>query len=153
MKKIHLLGFAVVALAFASCGETKKEPLTEPTPQVESNTATENASNPAHGEPGHVHDTPAPSSTTAAEGMNPEHGQPGHRCDIPVGAPLSTPAGGNQANIPTQGTPAPNANQPFLVNDGAKAAAGGASAASGNVNPEHGQPGHRCDIPVGSPLS
>lgn len=24
--------------------------------------------------------------------------------------------------------------------------------ASGNVNPPHGQPGHRCDIPVGAPL-
>lgn len=151
MKKIHLLGFAVVALAFASCGETKKEPVTDPNPQIENTTGVENTSNPAHGEPGHTHDTPSSSST--AEGMNPEHGQPGHRCDIPVGAPLSTPAGGNQANIPTQGNATPSGNQPFLVNDGAKAATNGASAASGNVNPAHGQPGHRCDIPVGSPLS
>lgn len=25
--------------------------------------------------------------------------------------------------------------------------------ASGDVNPAHGQPGHRCDIPVGAPLN
>lgn len=25
-------------------------------------------------------------------------------------------------------------------------------AASGNINPPHGQPGHRCDVPVGAPL-
>ena len=32
---------------------------------------------------------------------------------------------------------------------GAQAAPG----ATAGLNPEHGQPGHRCDIPVGSPLS
>lgn len=25
-------------------------------------------------------------------------------------------------------------------------------AVAGNINPPHGQPGHRCDIPVGAPL-
>lgn len=29
---------------------------------------------------------------------------------------------------------------------------GGNATASGNINPPHGQPGHRCDIPVGAPL-
>ncbi|MFD2513016.1 hypothetical protein ACFSRY_04005 [Pontibacter locisalis] len=28
-----------------------------------------------------------------------------------------------------------------------------AQAAAGALNPEHGQPNHRCDIPVGAPLS
>lgn len=26
------------------------------------------------------------------------------------------------------------------------------ATATGNINPPHGQPGHRCDIPVGAPL-
>jgi hypothetical protein len=29
----------------------------------------------------------------------------------------------------------------------------GGSQKAGNLNPPHGQPGHRCDIPVGSPLN
>lgn len=146
MKKIHLLGFAVVALAFASCGETKKEPVTEPTPQIETTDQNMTTSS----EPVAVETT----DVNSAEALNPAHGQPGHRCDIPVGAPLSTPAGGNQANIPTQGTPAPSDNQPFLVNDGAKQAptAAASTLPSGTLNPAHGQPGHRCDIQVGQPL-
>lgn len=152
MKKTHLLAFAAVAFAFASCGETKKEPATDPTPQIESTSAASDLSNPAHGEPGHVHDEPGSTISVSAEGMNPEHGQPGHRCDIPVGTPLSTPAGGNQNVVPTQTTSTSGSNQPFLVNDAAKAASNGASATSGNVNPPHGQPGHRCDIAVGSPM-
>jgi hypothetical protein len=27
------------------------------------------------------------------------------------------------------------------------------AAAEGGLNPEHGQPGHRCDLPVGAPLN
>jgi len=80
--------------------------------------------------------------------MNPSHGQPGHRCDIAVGAPLpasaapilntapiTAPVVNSQANATT-------ATQPQSV----------ASVAKG-LNPPHGQPGHRCDIPVGQPLS
>lgn len=31
-------------------------------------------------------------------------------------------------------------------------AATSSGTAQGNINPPHGQPGHRCDIPVGAPL-
>src|SRR5690554_4153752 len=75
-------------------------------------------------------------------GINPEHGQPGHRCDIPVGAPLnSTP----QSNTPTSTTPTIQQIEapPTNTNNNTKA----------GLNPEHGQPGHRCDIPVGAPLN
>lgn len=141
MKKIQLMALATFALVLTSCGETKKEPVNTPEPQVETTTANTAA--------------PEAPATSNTEALNPEHGQPGHRCDIPVGTPLSTPVGGNQAaNMPTQATPAPQGNQPFLVNDDAKQRLGGAPAAtSGNLNPAHGQPGHRCDIPVGQPLS
>lgn len=30
---------------------------------------------------------------------------------------------------------------------------GGSEVSSGKLNPAHGEPGHRCDIPVGSPLN
>ena len=81
-----------------------------------------------------------------APGMNPPHGQPNHRCDIPVGAPLNSKKAEattvKSTDIQTTTTApiaAPQNN------------AGSTSVAAG-MNPEHGQPGHRCDIPVGAPL-
>lgn len=75
-----------------------------------------------------------------AAGLNPAHGQPGHRCDIPVGAPLNSPPG-NTATTQPQATI--TQSQPQATN--IKVAPG--------MNPPHGQPGHRCDIPVGAPLN
>ena len=93
-------------------------------------------------------------------GMNPPHGQPGHRCDIAVGAPLNSKpnpaapkAGSGEAQkitlTPNQtGTPAaPASATPAILNpDGA------ATATAPGMNPPHGQPGHVCGTPVGSPL-
>lgn len=95
-----------------------------------------------------------PSATATPPGMNPPHGQPGHRCDIPVGQSLSskpaqtTPATPNQAqSIQID----PNSLQPgkFSVENGK---AKNTKTAKG-MNPPHGEPGHRCDIPVGQPLN
>lgn len=98
-----------------------------------------------------------PSSAAAAvtaPGMNPPHGQPGHRCDIPVGQPLnSKPA--QAATATTNQAQAiqidPNSLQPgkFSVENGK---AQNIKTAKG-MNPPHGEPGHRCDIPVGQPLN
>ncbi|MBD8083660.1 hypothetical protein [Chryseobacterium caseinilyticum] len=90
--------------------------------------------------------------------LNPEHGQPGHRCEIPVGQPLNSAPAQNAApsgqNINVNAGQAinidPNSVSPGKIaidNNGkvAKTAPG--------MNPPHGQPGHRCDIPVGQPLS
>ncbi len=91
-----------------------------------------------------------------APGMNPPHGEPGHRCDIPVGQPLnSAPA---QAQQPATQNITVNANQGQTIqidpnslkqvnnpNKPVKTAPG--------MNPPHGEPGHRCDIPVGQPLN
>jgi len=81
------------------------------------------------------------------KGLNPAHGQPGHRCDIAVGAPLnSAPTQQVQA---TQGqTVQVNPNQQKVVTTTATPV----KVAKG-MNPPHGQPGHRCDIPVGAPLN
>lgn len=91
---------------------------------------------------------PSAANTTAA-GLNPAHGQPGHRCDIPVGTPLNskpaTPANGTSPAITTQ--PIVTQTQPVI-----SSAPSNTPTAPG-MNPAHGQPGHRCDIPVGSPLN
>ncbi|GEN74867.1 hypothetical protein [Chryseobacterium hagamense] len=97
-------------------------------------------------------------SAVTAAGMNPPHGQPGHRCDIPVGQPLnSAPQQQNAQNISvnTQQGQAiridPNAMQPgkFTVDKSGKAK----TVTAKGMNPLHGEPGHRCDIPVGQPLN
>lgn len=103
---------------------------------------------------------PAQNNSTAAvtaPGMNPPHGQPGHRCDIPVGQPLnSKPAQSGQtpSTTPNQAQTIqidPNSLQPgkFSVENGK---AKNVKTAKG-MNPPHGEPGHRCDIPVGQPLN
>lgn len=98
--------------------------------------------------------TPSATAAVTAPGMNPPHGQPGHRCDIPVGQPLnSKPA--QAATATTNQAQAiqidPNSLQPgkFSVENGK---AQNIKTAKG-MNPPHGEPGHRCDIPVGQPLN
>ncbi|WP_414655987.1 hypothetical protein, partial [Flavobacterium sp.] len=77
---------------------------------------------------------------TVAKGMNPSHGQPGHRCDIPVGAPLNSPIAANSTT------------SQVVSNQGQSVTTTTIPTAKG-MNPPHGQPGHRCDIPVGAPLN
>jgi hypothetical protein len=122
--------------------------------------------NPKHGQPGHrcdiavgqplnskaakpttTNSTTSPAATAAqpmnvapANGLNPKHGQPGHRCDILVGQPLNSKAAQPTA---TNSTTSPSFTAP--KNTSAVPADG--------LNPKHGQPGHRCDILVGQPLS
>jgi len=86
-------------------------------------------------------------SEEAAPSLNPAHGLAGHRCDLPVGAPLT---GGSGTTAPIQAPPNINMNQPPLQVPQQPASA----APSGlKVNPAHGQPGHRCDLEVGAPLT
>ena len=81
-----------------------------------------------------------PNVASSLGALNPEHGKPGHRCDIAVGAPLSSPAQSAPVQTTTPPLPALPAQQNVASNMGA-------------LNPEHGKPGHRCDISVGAPLS
>ena len=83
----------------------------------------------------------------AALTLNPAHGLAGHRCDLPVGAPLT---GGSGKMAPTQASPNINMIQPSqqVPQQPASAAPSGIK-----VNPAHGQPGHRCDLQVGAPLT
>lgn len=91
--------------------------------------------------------TPQDQGTSTAQ-LNPPHGEPGHRCEIPVGAPLDgTPAPAPAATsitIPPAGTAA----SPVM----AAPPTSPTSGATGMLNPPHGEPGHDCAVPVGSPL-
>jgi hypothetical protein len=92
--------------------------------------------------------------------LNPPHGEPFHRCDIPVGSPLNAAAPAK----PSQSISAPTVNRtgtaPTLENavrlnnpqTNTATAPTVANAAKPKLNPPHGQPFHRCEIPVGSPL-
>jgi len=83
----------------------------------------------------------------AVNGTNPPHGQPGHRCDVVAGAPL------NGTTVPQpapQQSPDP-AIQQMKVNVPAPTAQN--TVTPKGMNPPHGQPGHRCDVSVGSPLN
>lgn len=152
-------------------------------PQPQTAVANTTGLNPAHGQPGHrcdiavgapLNSAPAVTNTTSktnqqqpvvinnnpivtppapaksvAAGMNPAHGEPGHRCDIAVGAPLNSPPGNQTAanKNPVNLQPSINNTAPKITTPAATT-----SVAPG-MNPAHGQPGHRCDIAVGAPLS
>lgn len=83
------------------------------------------------------------SNSASTAKLNPAHGKPGHRCDIPVGSPLdSKPAQVNSQQQPATAITPVNTTPQTPP-----------STAGSGINPAHGQPGHRCDIPVGSPLN
>ena len=77
---------------------------------------------------------------------NPPHGKPGHRHDLPDGAPLpnAAPPSGATSN---QNTTANNLS--FKDTRTPEPIANSTTA----LNPAHGQPGHKCEIAVGAPLS
>ncbi len=115
-----------------------------------------NSSNPF---PGPIHAPgvlfPKPTATQASSSsnvavLNPPHGQPNHRCEIAVGAPLNSPA----TNPVTQ----TNATTPAASTAVQPATAPAQKTTSKTItppgmNPPHGEPGHRCEIAVGAPLT
>ncbi len=103
---------------------------------------------------------PVINAATTPPELNPPHGQPFHRCDIPVGSPLSAAAPAK--SVSAQPAPpinrtgmsptlenAARLNNPQANNPTAPTVANGTAP---KLNPPHGQPFHRCDIAVGSPL-
>lgn len=138
--------------------------------------------NPEHGKPGHRCDIavgaplnaaptqaitppptpqPAPNQTVSApvptastptvnekgQKLNPPHGQPGHKCEIAVGAPLdSKPV---QTNVST--TSSPTVTTTTSAPSSAPVAT--TNAKGQKLNPAHGQPGHKCEVAVGAPLT
>jgi hypothetical protein len=94
-----------------------------------------------------VNAAPAATPTTAA-GLNPAHGQPGHRCELAVGAPLSSAPAAKPTAQPVAQPITVKQNAPTIIPSEVKAV-----PAAAGMNPQHGQPGHRCDIAVGAPLN
>lgn len=150
--------------------ENKTESGIVPT-AVTTNAITTNTStgiNPPHGQPGHRCDigegaplnnkpaatpvqqappqivttnkTVTTNNPTTQAGINPAHGEPGHRCDIAVGAPLNSKPSTTAATTPI--TPLKQTASTTTK-----------TVTAPGMNPPHGEPGHRCDIGVGTPLS
>ena len=94
--------------------------------------------------------SPANSATPAPNGsakINPPHGQPGHVCGTPVGAPLD-----GSAKASTGGSSQSAAKPAISPVPPPSTTGGGAATPAPGTNPPHGQPGHVCGTPVGSPL-
>jgi len=148
----------VLTFAVMSCnsddGENRMNDIQAPasTP-VESN-STNNITQPANTGATDVPVTtvqPVSTPTTATAGgagLNPEHGKPGHRCDIPVGSPLDS-----KPTVPQTATTTSSRQTPQTITTNAVTVPTTATTTAPGMNPAHGQPGHRCDIPVGSPLN
>lgn len=163
MKKIFISAVAIgLTLSQMSCNNaadtantTTTEPATTtieaPTPLEPTTTIEGNATEPV------TATTNAPTTGNKNEALNPPHGQPGHRCDIPEGAPLSSPPQQANQHQPAMPTPAAQAapvapNAPSMNVQPQMPAQKTAPGFSGKANPEHGQPGHRCDLQVGEIL-
>src|SRR5690606_29356091 len=79
--------------------------------------------------------------------LNPAHGQPGHDCAVAVGAPLNKAVTTGTQTLPK------TVSNPSITSPAITQPAANTNSATGKLNPAHGQPGHRCDIAVGQPLS
>ncbi|WP_027380478.1 hypothetical protein [Chryseobacterium daeguense] len=162
--KTTFLGILAISIVTVSCKKDERPTyLTEEAGVQQPAVAVNNTPKPSILDQAGIQPTQnaaAPAAT--APGMNPPHGQPGHRCDIPVGQPLNSapaqPAKPGSQNVTVNANQGqtiqidPNALQPgkFSVDKNGKAKT--VKTAPG-MNPPHGEPGHRCDIPVGQPLN
>jgi len=156
MKKILFASCTVLMLAFVACDSN--EPTTSEDDAMLLNMSPAKTSAPSTTPTGAVTPMATPAGTqqsvtapatqaakTAAM-LNPAHGEPGHRCDIAVGAPLDSPPA-----APTQpssgGTVSPEVRKMQQTNPSQP------TPTAAGMNPPHGEPGHKCEIPVGAPLN
>lgn len=103
-------------------------------------------------------------TTEAQAKLNSSHGKPEHKSDITAGVPLNSSVTNSIAE-PEKTTSAPPVTStrqqstgrvgPTIENARKLNSSKPVNYAPGTSltrNPPHGQPGHRCDIPVGDPL-
>ena len=113
--------------------------------------------------PQSVKDITGEQPSAAEVRLNPPHGQPNHRCDIAVGAPLNSPPANKTLetsnNQPVTAPKIPNKSAGPTIENASKMSSpqtrSTTSPTTGSkprFNPPHGQPWHRCEIAVGSPL-
>ncbi len=152
-----LFGLLATSLVAVSCKKDEKPTyLKDDSGNQQPNTAMNTATKPSLIDQAGIKTSTGATMVTAS-GMNPPHGQPGHRCDIPVGQPLNgAPAAQNTAsqNIQVNGNNTaqidPNAVNPTKITPNQN---GQPVKTAPGMNPPHGEPGHRCEIPVGQPLN
>lgn len=149
--KIYISSIIIASLAFISCKkELEVQENTSTSELVRLGLAKDTSKTAAP-----VAQAPATNPNTVlgeTKGLNPAHGQPGHRCDVAVGAPLnSAPTQQGQVTAQAPQTVQVNAGQPNMVTT--KTVTAAPVKVGKGMNPSHGQPGHRCDIPVGAPLN
>jgi hypothetical protein len=96
---------------------------------------------------------PAAPIIAASAKLNPAHGQPGHRCDIAVGAALPATGSAPGLTLPTPNAPVINTPVQTTAPTAPTIQPAATAAVAPGMNPAHGKPGHRCDIPVGQPLN
>lgn len=139
MTSSSLTGIAIAAaLMLAACADS-----TQPSPaEIPNAPATSEVEMSAP-----VNDLAVEAEAPMSGQLNPAHGEPGHRCEIPVGAPLD---GSGQASTTVTMPPAASIVMPPPTNS--VVAPSPAAGSSGMLNPAHGEPGHDCAVPVGSPL-
>jgi hypothetical protein len=151
MKKIVLI--SVVVFVFVACkdrGNKKDLTLTRPgSLSTQLNSSQSNAGKSTAQLP--------VGNTVSGLRVNPEHGKPGHRCDLAVGAPLDNvgpvPVTNTVSQVTPTQTPISTTINQLASSSPAQGAKPAAATSAGPLNPAHGQPGHRCDISVGAPLS
>ncbi|PKB17200.1 hypothetical protein [Flavobacterium sp. 5] len=153
MKSIYYT-FLVAAITITSCKNneekvSKADPRTiiPFTQQGATTLQAQTTQQPAPEKHNLFHENNVVGTPSVAAGVNPAHGQPSHRCDIPVGAPLNSPVNG--ANTTQQTNQVQMQPQVQTVTQSVAAK----TVTPKGMNPPHGQPNHRCDIPVGAPLN
>lgn len=159
--------FAVLALfAVGSCTHSQNNPEKQVKPPAVQQNQVQNdvvKTQPESGVTPEASKQPISGQTEGKVILNPPHGQPGHRCEIPVGSPLtdSPVRAGAQSTVSTpvqkpatvNNPSAPTIENAMRMNSSQPRRTTTQSGTNNSrINPPHGQPGHRCDIAVGSPL-
>lgn len=134
---------AFLGIALASCKDNKPTEAEYKYEPVITNTSSSTDSSNAKTQPQPQQSTNLIPNQQATNNtgvkLNPPHGQPGHSCEVADGAPLPN-------------TTAPVTNQQQTVVTPTKVTIPTPTPSTKGLNPEHGKPGHRCDISVGAPL-
>lgn len=142
--------FLATVITFTSCkNDDKKAQATnqDVVPFIQQTTIANSPQTPVAETHNLFRENNATKTSSVVTAVNPAHGQPNHRCDIAVGAPLNSAP--NKSNAPvSQMNVQPQATQMVA----SKVSAPKVVTVKG-MNPPHGEKGHRCDIPIGEPLS
>jgi hypothetical protein len=142
---------SVLSIYLFSCTHSPKEPsYTRSRDQIPSAVAAQPVNDDS--QDGSVQQS-EPVEASAEIILNPPHGQPGHSCDIPVGSPLNAQTDNPVREVRNTSMAPTIENAARLGSPTRRQSSAAPASSTARLNPPHGQPGHRCEIPVGSPLN